>query len=45
MRDTCRAGVRYARLIRRRYVAGEAVTGSAIERAERWLLEAYKRKT
>jgi hypothetical protein len=43
MRETCRAGVRYARLIRQRYVAGETVTGSAIERAERWLLEAYKR--
>jgi hypothetical protein len=43
MRETCRAGVRYARLIRRRYVAGEVVSGSAIERAERWLLEAWMR--
>lgn len=41
MRETCRAGETYFRLIRKRYVAGEEVRGDAIERAERWLVNQW----
>ena len=41
MRDSCRAGQRYSRLIYKRYVGQEEVTGAAIGRAETWLVEAW----
>ena len=41
MRETCRAGDRYYWLLHQRYVGQEAVKGPAIDRAERWLVEAW----
>jgi len=41
MRENCRAGHRYHRLIYKRYVGQDEVRGPAIERAERWLVEAW----
>lgn len=41
MRENCRAGDRYCKVIRARYVLGEATTGPTIERAIRWLAAAW----
>jgi hypothetical protein len=41
MRLECRAGERYYRLIRERYVLGRQVGGDAIERAISWIVEAW----
>ena len=41
MRDSCRAGDRYYRLIFKRFVRGEQVTGDPIERAIKWLAAAW----
>lgn len=41
MRENCRAGHRYHRLIYKRYVGQEEVRGPAVDRAERWLVEAW----
>lgn len=41
MRETCRAGETYYRVIRKRYVATEEIRGDAIERAERWLVKQW----
>lgn len=41
MRIKCRAGERYYRLIRQRYVLGEEIHGKAIERAIAWIVAAW----
>jgi hypothetical protein len=41
MREQCRAGETYFRLIRKRYVKMEEVGGRGINRAEEWLVKAW----
>lgn len=41
MRETCKAGETYFRLIRKRYVQMEATSGRSIARAEDWLVKAW----
>jgi hypothetical protein len=41
MRTECRAGERYHRLIRERFVLGRPVTGKPVERAVAWLVDAW----
>ena len=41
MREQCRAGERYYKAIRKRYVAMEDIRGDAIDRAERWIIKTW----
>lgn len=41
MREQCRAGERYYKAIRKRYVAMEDIRGDSIDRAERWIIKTW----